>query len=258
MTLAETQALLWSLVTTDDPVARRRISDAFVGSPDLPGEDRVRIYADMYLWRIVDALREDFAKTAALFGEEAYRASVRSYLTAHPSTHPDLGRLGAGYAAFLGDRRGSLPRPDLPDLAGLEWARAEVFLEAAAEPIASGALAALGPWALPETRIAMVPATRTLALDFDALAVWRALEAGCEPVAPVERPTFAVVWRRGFDVFHAEIDADEARALDRARAGGPFAAVCEAFSGRGQPAEAALEAIGSWFTEGMVAAVHSG
>ena len=66
MNLAETQELFWELLQ-----GRERPLGVFVGSADLPAEERVAIYARMFLHRQVDALREMFPKVVAALGAEA-------------------------------------------------------------------------------------------------------------------------------------------------------------------------------------------
>ena len=73
---------------------------------------RMQIYSDMYFFRQIDALREDFPETAARLGDEAFFERAKRYILDHPSEDPDLGRLGRHFGAPL------------------EWARSEVFLEA--------------------------------------------------------------------------------------------------------------------------------
>ena len=82
------------------------------------------------------------------------------------------------------------------------------------------------------------------------------LENGEEPGDPIARRTHVVVWRPEFDVVHSVIEADEAAALRCAAQGSTFAEVCEAFASRDSAVEAALAAIGSWFNDGMIAAVE--
>jgi hypothetical protein len=65
------------------------------------------------------------------------------------------------------------------------------------------------------------------------------------------------VWRTGFEVFHAPLAMDEARALETARAGEPLSNVCAAFELREDPAGAAYAALSSWLDEGWIAAVSS-
>ncbi|TMB06491.1 MAG: hypothetical protein E6J66_19265 [Deltaproteobacteria bacterium] len=64
------------------------------------------------------------------------------------------------------------------------------------------------------------------------------------------------VWRKGFEVLHAPIDQDEARALALAQSGESLGAVCEAFVERPDAVEAAFRAISSWFAEGWVFAAE--
>jgi hypothetical protein len=237
MKLAETQALFWNALQG----APADLEACFAGTPDLPARERVQIYAEMFLWRQVDALREDFPKLAAALGEDGFVALARAYIHAHPSEHPDLGKLGRNLAVFA-------PAP-LRDLAALEWARAELFFEeerAAIEALPAGAEG------FAQARLALVPALRLLELAHDAPAMWARIEDGEAPGAPERRACFAAVWRAGFDVFHAELPAEEAAALRLARDGATLAEVCGAF-GAPEPAFAALQ---SWLAEGWVAAAR--
>jgi hypothetical protein len=253
VTLAELQAAFHALATRGaHPPAH---PDLFLaGTRALPASERIAIYADMYRWRLSDALREDYPKLAALLGDERFLALAGAYARAHPPDRPDLGQHGRHLPAFL--RGAPAPgRAELADLAALEWARTEVFLEAPATPVGREALSALRPEAFPRASLALVPALRILVLEHDAAAAWRRLERG-EPCAPpAEEATSIVVWRAGFDVFHARVPLDEARALEAAREGAALASICAAFTEREDPARAAFAAIGSWLDEGWIAGV---
>jgi hypothetical protein len=255
VTLAETQAAFHALATRDaDPP--KAAEEFLVGSPELPAAERIGIYADMYLWRLTDALREDYPKLAALLGDERFLALADTYAREHPSDRPDLGQFGRHLPAFL--RRFPAPeRVDLADLVALEWARAEVFFGAPATPVARDSLAALGPDTFLDARLELVPALRVLTLDHDAAALWRRLEEDEPADASIANPTAVVVWREGFEVFHGRIELDEARALDAARAGDPLASVCAVFGQREDPAAAAFAALTSWFDQGWIAAIST-
>ena len=237
MNLAETQELFWELLQ-----GRERPLDAFVGSADLPAEERVAIYARMFLHRQIDALREMFPKVVAALGDEAFFEVAARYVRQNPSEHPDLGQLGRKLAAFL-------DRPDLRDLARLEWARGEVFEAPPAESLTPEEFASLAqdPVEFIHYGVRLIPALRLLELDHDVAPLWDETAASAE-----QRPTQWVVWRCGFDVFHVTVDPDEARAVRLALAGSPLADVCAAL----EDPQRATEALQSWLAEGWIAAAN--
>ena len=259
MTLAETQALFHALVTGRGEPAPGALEACFTGPPALLAARRVRIYADMWRARLLEALREEFPAVAACLGAARFEALGDAYLRAHPSAHHDIGRLGRSLAAFL--RRHPEPRrPDLADLAALEWARSEVFFAGRAAPVGREALAALAPAEQPRARLRLVPALRLLALGHDPCGAWRRLTEGKKPGRRVPGPCRLAVWRAGDGpaVVHARLADEEGAALEAALAGAPLAEVCAPFAARQDAARAAFRAIGSWLDEGWVAGVATG
>ena len=254
MTLAETQALFHEILVGGKPVDQARIDACFAGTADLPASERVAIYSNMYLWRLVDALRETFPKVAQHLGDETFAALAEDYLRLNPSEHHDVGQVGRRLAAFL--REFPDPeRPDLADLAELEWARHQVFFAPPAEPVGPGAFAGLDPEAFARTGLVLSPALQVLVLDHAAAPLWRRLEDGEPPDPPSPGPSAVAVWRSGFEVFHGPLSLDEAVALEGARSGDSLATICAAFADGAYPAAAAHAALSSWLAEGWIVAV---
>lgn len=251
MNLAETQALFHEILVSPAPVAPARIDACFAGTADLPAVERVAIYANMYLWRLVDSLRETFPKLLAHLGDERFAALAEDYLRRNPSQHHDIGLVGGRLSAFLREFPDA-DRPDLADLAELEWARHLVFFAPQAEPIGPEAFAGLDPDAVSRTGLVLSPALRALVLDHAVAPVWRRLEDG-EPLdPPAPGPSPVAVWRRGFDVFHGAISHDEALALERAGEANSLQTICAAFAEADDPAARAHAALSSWLTEGWI------
>jgi hypothetical protein len=228
----------------------------FAGTKELDAKARIGIYADMFIWRQIDALRDDFPKLALLLGDRCFYAMAEDYLKAHPSRHASLSELGGELAGFLPRWRGDGARADLADLAALEWARAKVFEEANVEAAPPERLRTFSAEVFPRVRLHFVPALRTLELGHDFVELWQTLEEGSPAGPPLLHRHVVAVWRKGFEVLHAPIDPDEAAALALAQAGEPLGIVCEAFAGRPDAVEAAFHAISSWVAEGWVLAVE--
>lgn len=199
---------------------------------------RIGIYADMYRARLVDVLREDFPRTAAAVGDEAFLALACRYLTRHPSTHPSVRHLGGRLGEFVASEL-SQP-PWLADLARLEWARVEVFDAPDAEPLALDDLSAIPLPDWPALRFRPIPACVIVESAWPVHEIWTAAgTAALDQVAPAH--TVVRVWREGFSVSHAAMGEIERRAFPMLQHGEPFAALCSAVDVDGDGAAAARQ-----------------
>ena len=245
MNLREAQSAFWK-ATVEGQTAPPEL---FVSSTLLPSEKRVEIYASMYLWRLMDALRQDYPKVASLLGDYNFNRLCKLYVTAHPSTAASLAALGGGLAEML--RSQTEFRADAEDLAELEWARAEAFVASDSNAVAMTAFADAGS-TLPACTLSFQPSLRILRLSHRVLALWKSLEEDSSLSSEILTTDQAVsVWRNGFSVYHAALSPAEEKALEKALAGGTIADVCSSF---GNPQEA-FEILSSWLSEGWITAL---
>jgi len=240
MTLAALQAAFWSSVVDDQNSVE--LNSMFLGSDELRAGARLAIYIDMFRARRVECLREDFPKLAALIAHDDFWELTMAYVKQHPSHDPSLASLGRDLADFVSQR--SMERPDLSDLAALEWARAEVFEEANAA-VVRAPHELTGP-------LQLIPAFRRLQLQWDVCGLWSALEAGEPAPAPRAGPVDLIVWRKDHTVFHVLVSADEANALSLVAAGRPLDEICAVFESHPNALERAARALGSWFAESWI------
>ena len=264
MKLADTQARFHRLVTARedvaalaarDPAARASIAEMVAGDDRLSAIERLGVYATMYFVRIHDVLREEYARTAAAVGGEAFHALVTDYLQACPPAHPSLREAGARLPAFVQSHALAADRPWLAELAGLERARLEVFDGPDAATLSIASLRAIDPARFGALRLAVIPAHRVLENRFSIAATWRAEDPAATPARDV--PETLIVWRRDVDVLHRAADADEARWLARlAQPGGvAFEALCAQLAEtRADEAAAAraFELVARWASEGLL------
>jgi hypothetical protein len=207
----------------------------------LTAANRVEIYADMYRARLVDVLREDFPRTLALLGDEAFLALAEAYLVQHPSTHPSVRHVGERLGDFVAGRP-AVP-PWLADLVRLEWARVEVFDAADAQVLRLADLQAIAPADWPSLRLRPIPACRVVESAWPIHEVWTAGDPDSGQRLPDEpRPSAVRVWREGFSVSHAAMGDAERRAFTLLLRGEPFARLCAALERAREPEAAAREA----------------
>lgn len=274
--LADTQARFHALVTAREDVAaiagrdtaaRGAVDAMVVGDERLSAVERLDLYATMYFVRIHDVLRDEYARTIALLGGEAFHALVTDYLQACPPAHPSLREAGARLPGFVAGHALASDRPWLAELARLERARLEVFDGPDATPVSLAALRAIAPERFGALRLSLIPAHRVLANRFTIAPLWRA-QAPEDAALPREAPgtlqprearEVLIVWRGDVDVFHRAADDDEARWFPRlADSGGvAFETLCAALAETRDDAAAAaraFELVARWAGEGLLRA----
>lgn len=254
MTLRAQQRSFYSALVSPGR-ARARVDSVFAGEPSFTAAQRVAIYAEQYFWRHRAALAGDFPKLEGLIGAARFNAVTAAYLRAHPPRTPSISDFGAKLPEFIARAPPVRMRGDAGDLARLEWARSAAFLAPDSPVAPREALLRLGAGGISSARLELSASVHVLDLDFDVLSVWRRLEEGSAAPGPSRRRLAAVVWRRGFRVFHAPVARAEALALRRAARGLPLRRVLSSWGDSPAGAPPAFAALSSWFTEQMVARV---
>ena len=198
-------------------------------------------------------------------GDEDFDALGRAFVGAHPSRHPSIRWFGAELAEFMRSHEALVPHPAMSDLARMDWALRNAFDAADAEPVARERLAALAPAEWPMACFAWHPSVDVLALDWRVEPAWRALRQSLDAGAaeaelpPPEAGAHALlVWRFALQPQWRSLEEGEAALLRHARAGEPFAALCEAAAHiHGEEAAAAqvAGALQQWIAEGLIVGV---
>jgi hypothetical protein len=130
-----------------------------------------------------------------------------------------------------------------------------VFDAPDAEPLQVTHLQAVPPLEWPTLRFRLIPAFQILCSAWPVQQIWTAQEE--TPLSELVHPAETVVriWRDGFTVYQASMNAMERRGLDCVLAGEPFAAICAALESV-LPPEAAAREVGSlllrWIEDGIL------
>jgi len=253
MRLDDTQRILFRLITAREGAAG---ADRLIcGDERLGAVERVDVYANMYFFRLLECLAEDFPALHAVIGHEDFHALAADYLEVHPSQHPSVRMLGRALGDFLERHPHAVRRFWLPDLARFEWDLLEAFDARDVAPVDAERLAALAPERWPELRFTLTPSLRVLEASAPVDEVWTAATAGQE-IPSVERAaTHVRIWREGLQVFHRRLEPVELAALRAAARGERFAEVCEAAAtvvGEDAAAAEVVRVLQRWLGDGMI------
>jgi hypothetical protein len=236
--LKSIESLLYRLVTAPAGVAEGLahetalgpggLAEIVAGDERLTPEQRVDIYANMYFYRILEVLKEDFPATLSLLGADNFHNLVTGYLLEYPPTHFSIGEAGRHLADFLRDHPLRDEFPHCADLARLERALTEVFHARDAVALDAAAMRAIAPGDWPALRMRLHPAAQMLELEWDVASALREFPGAV--TAPRRRATIVLVWRNRNRVEYREIDSVESTALKLLADDATFAAVCDALA----------------------------
>ena len=256
--LAQTQNLLWHLLTAPKGVAdclqSQPMTLPILGDDRLSAVDRLEIYANMYFFRILDSLKEDFPRVLQLVGEDHFHNLITSYLIEYPSTHWSLRYAGKNFATFLKSQPQLTQWPQLVDLAKLEWALLEAFDAPETEVLTRDGLMALGEEKIQSAIL------KSGSHVFVLKSRWPLLtnDSESQSTGVAKKPTFYhyVIWRRDLNVVYRECqDPEEYKLLKATQQGVTLHEACEIIA-KTKPLETAphlfLGYLNRWLADEML------
>ena len=229
-----------------------------VDAGNLNAKERLGVYAEAYVLRLLEALETDFVGLHAYLGDEAFRRLGEAYIAAQPSQHYSLRYFSRHMAAFLSQAEPYNETPLLAELAAFDWGLTTAF-DAADDPaLTVEDMGAVDPNDWPNLTFRARASVQRLDLNWNAPAIWKAADSGAETLPAAEQaPTLVawVLWRQGLDTFFRSIEVDEAFALDALTRGERFEAICEGLCEWIDPEHAAGRAAGflrQWIGDEML------
>jgi hypothetical protein len=264
--LKQIESILYRLITAPSGVAEglatergmpRGGLDAIVRGDDrLSAEDRVDIYANMYFYRLLDVLREDFPATLKVLGDDNFHNLATGYLLEYPPTEPSVIYCGLHLAAYLRDHPMRKDAPYLADLAALERAVVEVFHGPDAAVLDAEQMRSIAPEEWPALKLRTLPAVQVLKLEYRVGDLLRAVEEDREWKPADAGVVEVIVWRRNSRVFYRELEKVEARAIAALRKGVTFAKICDLVAADRDPVRDPVEELNRllarWVSDGVL------
>jgi hypothetical protein len=252
--LAQLQADFQASILSEDHAMfkTRVIDDTKVGA-----EKRLSIYADAYRLRIIEALSTAYPKLHVLLGDDLFDTTARQYIDQYPSQYRNM--------RWVGDCMGEhlvcvLPQhPIASELAHFEWALGLAFDAEDAPTLTLQNLAEIPPETWGALSFVLHPSVQLLAMQWNVIPIWQALDAEATPPAPAENNTPCLVWRSDLNSHYRSLDAQEFEALQQIKDGTTFADLCEClFETLGESAtQKAAEYLASWLQAGIVSQIKT-
>jgi len=158
-------------------------------TPPLTKEARLGIYRHAYVARLIEALRNYYPVLYQILGDEDFEALGAAFVRTHPSVHRSIRWYGQEVAAFLRVELPFAEQPILAEIARFEWRLAESFDSADAVVLDRAALASVEPAEWADLTFRFHPSVQRLTLEWNTVAVWKAISAEEAPPRPSARPT---------------------------------------------------------------------
>jgi len=247
---------------------RRRPPLAPAGAVILPSktlrpEQRVDIYVDAYLARLVEALHDDFPAVTRFLGHRAFHEMARAYLEKFPSRSWSLSPLGRRLPEFLAAKVPVPRREAVRALAAVEVAMAEVFDETAARPLTPADFAALDPAQFMGSSLSFVPTFRLLEVEYDVNPYIDAVRQGRDQSPPLRKKrSWIAVYRKEFKVWRLDLREAAHAGLSvlgqKGRTvGSAVAAIARHWKGKPEALPSQIQQwFGEWSTEGFFSSIR--
>ena len=212
------------------PNAEAPVVESIVSDANGSASERMALYGDSYVMRLVEALGVDFPGVHTLLGDEAFITMCRAYVDKHPSQHPSIRWFGREVTNFLRTTKPYSQHEVLLEMADFEWAKNQVFDAAGSAIVTIEELSAIDPNRWGEMTFEFIPAINRLLFHNNVGLLWDAINQDIDELPDLERtddPVSWIIWRKGLDPHWRSLDIDESFALDYCLKGTNFADLCE-------------------------------
>ncbi|MEN8107743.1 MAG: DNA-binding domain-containing protein [Pseudomonadota bacterium] len=189
------------------PTSIEALDELVLPSKSLTAEERLSIYANMYYWRLIDILVDEFPTVHHLLGPEQFTVVVKDYLERHPSTSYTLNHLSSRFAGYIEEEVRDLPhREFIAAVARVERAMEDVFDESYAEPVTIDDLGSLSVEGLGDIHLQIIPALRLLELDYPVNNYITAVREDRHMDIPLPAKTYIAVYRSNYKPWRVDLE----------------------------------------------------
>lgn len=218
-------------------------------------DQRLLIYQDAYLLRLMEALSVNYPCLLRVLGEALLGQIMLDFLAACPPKSASIRWFGEGLDRFLAKHPLSAARPELSEMASFEWAIRHTLDAADLEPLSMDQFRSIAVDDWPHQRLCLHPSVTSLDLHFNVPKIHHALEAGTTPPAVEADPAHWILYRdaAGHTRWRSLKDSEK-RLIDGLKGGVAFHALLAKVEGQDDAEIIARFArlLGSFISDGLL------
>lgn len=189
------------------PTGIEALDELVLPSKSLTATERLSVYANMYYWRLIDILADEFPTVHHVLGPEQFTVVVKDYLERHPSKSYSLNHLGSSFPGYLEEEALDAPhREFIAAVARVERAMEDVFDEQYAEPVTLDALSSLLVDESGDIYLQIIPALRLLELDYPVNDYITAVREDRHMDIPLPAKTYVAVYRSNYKPWRVDLE----------------------------------------------------
>lgn len=204
------------------------VIDQHIAAPTAAlAHERLSIYGDAYVWRLLETLEKVFPTVRRLLGEDAFDDLGQAYLATHPSTHFSVALLGQHYSQFLSTMDNE--QPFLAEVAEFEWQLSRVIdAMPDVEYLTIEDLQSIAPDAWGDLRFIPHPALHLIEQQWNTIAIYESIQRDQSILSPaMQNPKVCVmIWRKELEAHYRVLTSEQACALRGLMRGDSFAEIC--------------------------------
>lgn len=191
--------------------------------------DRMAIYKNAYIYRLIDVLFDDFPTLQQILGDKIFFNMAENYLKKYPSSSYTVRDLGLNLATFLTETRPYSNHPYLTEVAEFEWQKGKTFDGLDASIFSQTDFNQLDLAQLPLARFVFQPTVKRLLFTYDVPQIYQAIQMDSLDKEPSKliHPMAWVMWRKDLNPHWMSLDVDADWALQQAMLGNDFNSICE-------------------------------
>jgi len=248
------QKFLHSILQKDE-----QLENEIISTDKLPAAQRFSIYQNSYLYRLVDALADNYPSIHTLLGDKRFYAIAQEYVQQYPSAFYNIRDFGHQFSQFLAADM-QYHNSVIPEMALFEWSLLFAFDSANALPISMEHLSQYEPSQWGNLKFKLLPSFSQLSMQWNTIKIWQAIKDNADPVLPQQltHPESWIIWRPQWETKFRSISPLEEKALDWLRYQRSFGEICVQLSNDDDNNSAAQAAtlLQQWLQDGILGEVY--